>query len=69
MVSVIAENIPNEFISIKHLGTFKNGIEDFDSEETRKWAGGLENHTLRNYSGKTELTIDIDVSKIIKIIF
>lgn len=38
MTSVIADNRPHEFISIKHLGSVKNGIEDDDSEEARKEA-------------------------------
>ncbi|MBN8571144.1 MAG: SRPBCC domain-containing protein, partial [Ignavibacteria bacterium] len=39
MVSTIARNIPNEFLSIKHLGTVKDGVEDTTSEEVQKWAG------------------------------
>jgi uncharacterized protein YndB with AHSA1/START domain len=61
MVSTIVENIPDKFISIKHLGTVKNGVEDFDSPEAKKWGGSLENYTLKDLSGKTELIIDIDV--------
>jgi Activator of Hsp90 ATPase homolog 1-like protein len=63
MVSTIAENIPNEFLSIKHLGIVKNGVEDLDSAETREWAGSLENYTLKTVNGKTELTIDMDVTE------
>ena len=57
MVSTIAENIPNEFMSIKHLGNVKNGIEDLDSEEARQWSGTFENYTLRTVSGETELQV------------
>ena len=52
MISSIAENIPNEYMSIKHLGTLKNGVEDMDSPETKEWAGALENYTLKNADGK-----------------
>lgn len=31
MTSVIAENKPLEFISIKHVGYINNGIEDTES--------------------------------------
>ena len=62
MISSIADNRPNEYMSIKHLGTIKNGVEDMDSEETKQWAGALENYTLKNNQGKTELIVDIDIS-------
>lgn len=62
MVSTIAENRPNEFMSIKHLGVVKNGVEDLHSEKTKEWAGALENYTLRTVNGKTELTVDMDIT-------
>lgn len=34
-------------MSFKHLGTVKNGVEDFESEESRKWSGALENYHLK----------------------
>src|SRR6185436_4352468 len=46
MVSTIVDSKPNEFMSIKHLGTVKDGVEDVDSPESQQWAGGLENYTL-----------------------
>ena len=61
MVSTIVENIPNEFMSIKHLGIVKNGVEDFDSE--KEWAGALESYTLANTNGKTELTVEMDITE------
>src|SRR5215208_4034170 len=45
MVSTVAANKPNEFMSFKHMGTVKDGVEDLDSEQTREWAGALENYT------------------------
>ena len=62
MVATIAENKPNEYMSIKHLGTYKDGVEDLDSEQTRQWAGALENYTLKTVSGKTELVVDMDIA-------
>jgi len=46
MVSEIAENKPNEFISIRHLGYIANGIEDTQSEAIRAWAPAYENYTF-----------------------
>ena len=63
MISSIAENIPNEYMSIKHLGTLKNGVEDMDSPETKEWAGASENYTLKNADGKTELVVDMDITE------
>jgi len=63
MVATIAENRPNEFLSIRHLGFVKNGVEDVDSEEVKKWAGALENYTLKSVDGKTELTVDMDIAQ------
>lgn len=60
MVSMIAENRPYEFISIRHIGIVENGIEDTASDEAKKWAGGLENYTFREANGITELVIDMD---------
>lgn len=62
MVSMIAAKKPNEFMSFKHLGTLINGVEDLDSPETKKWSGALENYTLSENNGITELTVEIDVS-------
>ena len=62
MISTIADNIPNEFMSIKHLGTIKDGVEDYDSDETKKWAGAMENYTLKTENGKTTLTVDMDIT-------
>jgi len=59
MVSTIIENKPNEFMSIKHLGTIKNGVEDLDSEENKQWAGALENYTLLESGGKTVLHVEL----------
>jgi uncharacterized protein YndB with AHSA1/START domain len=61
MVSRIEENIPNEFISIEHLGEVKDGVEDTTSDKVKQWAGAHENYTLKDQDGKTELLIDCDM--------
>lgn len=60
MVSKIAKNVPNEYISIKHLGIMNNGVEDTESEEVKKWAGAEENYTLKESGGVTDLFIEMD---------
>jgi hypothetical protein len=60
MTSMIARHIPNEFISIQHLGMIANGVEDFNSPETKKWSGALENYSVKEAEGITELLIEMD---------
>ena len=57
MVSRIAENVPNEFMSIEHLGMYDNGVEDYESEQVKMWAGAKENYTLTDVDGKTHLDV------------
>jgi Activator of Hsp90 ATPase homolog 1-like protein len=63
MVATIEENKPNEFMSIRHLGVMKDGVEDLDSDEVKQWAGAHENYTLKNVDGKTELVVDMDIAQ------
>ncbi len=62
MVSKIAENKPNEFMSFEHLGFMKDGVEDLESEQVKKWAGAHENYTLKTVNGKTELSVEMDIT-------
>lgn len=61
MVSEIAENIPNQFVSIRHYGILKGDIEITTGEEVEKWAGGLENYTFEEHNGITTVTVEVDV--------
>lgn len=56
MTSRIARLIPNEFMSFEHLGEVKNGVEDFSGG----WSGALENYSLHEQDGGTELSVEID---------
>jgi uncharacterized protein YndB with AHSA1/START domain len=62
MVAVIAESRPPEFLSIKHIGEVKDGVEDTESEAVRRWAPAFENYTLSDAGSATLLAIDIDVA-------
>lgn len=62
MVSRIARNIPNEFMSFKHIGILKNGVEDTESKQAKEWSGE-ENYSLKTISGKTELTVEMDIDE------
>ena len=69
MVSVVAENIPNQFMSIEHLGLYKDGVEDLESEEVKEWKGAQENYTLKPLDGQTELRIEMDINEKYKEMF
>ena len=56
---MIAENKPNEYLSIKHLGVVKQGVENYESG----WSGSMENYTLKPAGDNTELIIDMDVAE------
>lgn len=66
MVSMIAENIPNEYMSIRHLGIVKNGVEDTESEEAKQWANASENYRLQETDGKTKVDITLSGAQIPK---
>lgn len=62
MVSEIAENRPDEFISVKHLGYIVDGKEDTESEAIRAWAPAYENYTFQAIPEGTKLIIDQDAT-------
>ena len=62
MTSVIADKIPNEYMSFKHMGEVKDGVEDFDSAASKGWAGSMENYTLKDADGKTDLIVELDIN-------
>lgn len=57
MTSEIADNKPFEFISIRHNGEIKDGVE-----VPQEWAGALENYTFTEKDGGTEVTVEIDIT-------
>jgi uncharacterized protein YndB with AHSA1/START domain len=63
MVARIAESRKPEFVSIEYVGTLKNGVEDTEGEEAKKWAGAHENYTFTEKDGGTELAVVIDVDE------
>jgi hypothetical protein len=63
MVSKIETNRPNNFMSIKHLGVVKNGVEYTDGDEVKGWAGAFENYTLNEADGVTELSVEMDATE------
>ncbi len=60
MVSEIIENIPNQFVSIRHYGILKDGREITTGEEVEKWTGGLENYSFDESNDITSVNIELD---------
>ena len=63
MVSRIAENIPNQFVSIQHYGLVKGDKEITEGPEDEKWANGFENYTFEENNGVTTVTVDLDTTE------
>ena len=63
MVSRIAENIPNKFVSIQHFGLLKADNEITEGPEVEKWANGFENYTFEENNGTTTVTVDLDTTE------
>ena len=62
MVAEVAEHRPQEFLSLRHIGFVKDGVEDTESEMVKALAPAFENYTL-SYAGlSSHLAIDIDVT-------
>jgi uncharacterized protein YndB with AHSA1/START domain len=60
MVSTIAANRPNEFMSFRHLGILKDGVEVTSEENTSSWNGSMENYTLTGDKDSSTLTVEMD---------
>ena len=63
IVSEIAENIPNQFVSIRHYGLVSAGKEITEGPEVEKWAGGLENYSFEENNGTTVVTVELDTTE------
>ncbi len=50
-------------MSFKHIGEVKDGVEDVSSEKVKSWAGAMENYTLKESDGTTELTVEMDITE------
>jgi uncharacterized protein YndB with AHSA1/START domain len=69
MVSRVAKNKPNEYMSFKHLGEVRDGVEDTTSDRVKAWSGSTEDYTLTEENGKTTLTIEMDITDEFKDMF
>lgn len=61
MYSTIVKKEEPRFISFRHDGEMKDGIELPLDDKSRQWAGATENYTLSEDNGSTELIVDMDL--------
>ncbi len=60
MVSRIAENIPNKFVSIQHIGILDGEKIIKEGPEVEAWSDAFENYSFEETNGKTILIIEMD---------
>lgn len=63
LVSEIIENIPNQFISIRHYGLVNANEEITEGPEVEKWANGFENYMFEENNETTTVTVDLDTTE------
>lgn len=63
MLSEVVENVPNQFVSVRHYGLVQNDQEITEDPEVEKWANGYENYSFEESNGTTTVTVDLDAIK------
>ncbi len=63
MLSEIAENIPNEFISIHHYGILDGENEIIEGPAVESWTPAYENYTFSENNGITTVIVDVDCNE------
>ena len=61
MVAEIAASRRHELMSIRHLGTVANGVEDTTSDDVKAWAPAFENYRFASVDGGTRVTVEQEV--------
>lgn len=69
MVSFVRESRKPEFVSLEHVGIYKDGVEDTESEEAKKWSPAFKNYTFKEVEGGTEVTVDQDIEDEFEVMF
>lgn len=63
MVARIAENIPNQYLSIQHYGILDNGQEVTEGAAVESWAGAFENYSFIDLGNQTTVKVDVDTNE------
>jgi len=60
MISEIAENIPNKFVSIRHYGMLEAGKEITEGPKVEAWANSYENYKFEEKDGFVTVRVELD---------
>ena len=63
MVSRIAENTVNQFVSIQHIGLLQGDEEITSGPDVEQWANGYENYSFEEKDGITTVAVDVDTTE------
>lgn len=63
MISEIAENTPNEFVSIRHYGVLDGDDEITEGPKVDEWANSFENYRFVEKDGVTTVLVDVDTNE------
>ncbi len=63
MVSEIAENIPNRYVSIRHYGMLDGDKEITEGPDVESWAGCLENYSFDEKNGITTVSVELETTE------
>lgn len=69
MISKIRENIPNEYVSVEHLGLLQGDKEIMSGADVEGWVGAMENYSFKRENDKTNLLVDVDMNEEFKSYF
>ncbi len=63
MIATVLEHIPNEQMSLRHIGMVNKGVIDYDSPATKAWSGAMEEYWLTTEDNQSELTVRTDITE------
>jgi hypothetical protein len=63
MVSEVAKLEEDKIVSFRHIGMILDGVEDFDSEEVKKWTPAFETYTFEEL-GPEETRVDVSLDAV-----
>lgn len=66
MIAEIAENIPNQFVSICHKGMIESGVEILDGPKVDEWKNAKENYTFEATETGTKVSVSLDITQAYK---
>ncbi len=60
MISEVEDIVRGERVILKHIGIVANGVEDYTSDQVKKWAPAYENYFFDAEDGKTRVRVEME---------